>query len=140
MTLTAEGRPAREPTARGGPAAPRQGLRSAPALGAAGGSATPAPLEWLTFSEITPEPAHRSTPLLTGRRGGRMEALRAAATLVHYYDTRAHTILCGLWGSDHRSTKHSRSVTCSACVGLLRERPRLALPEESVAMVGDVPA
>jgi hypothetical protein len=43
--------------------------------------------------------------------------------LVHYYDTTLRRILCGLRGPEHRSTKHSRSVTCDACVGLLRMRP-----------------
>jgi hypothetical protein len=50
-----------------------------------------------------------------------MEAL-TPAELVHYYDTRQRRILCGLRGVEHRSTKHSRSVTCHACVGLLGER------------------
>ncbi len=45
---------------------------------------------------------------------------------IHFYDTTQHQILCGLRGFDHRSTKHSRNVTCHACVGLLRERPALA--------------
>ena len=47
------------------------------------------------------------------------------ASLVHFYDTRTHGILCGLHGAEHRSTKHARSVTCDACVGLLRERPAM---------------
>jgi hypothetical protein len=59
-----------------------------------------------------------------------MEAL-TPATPVHFYDTRAHVILCGLRGFEHRSTKHSRSVTCHACVGLLRER--LAAPDDAGA-------
>jgi hypothetical protein len=46
-------------------------------------------------------------------------------SVVHYFDTRTHGILCGVHGADHRSTKHSRSVTCHACVGLLRERPAM---------------
>jgi hypothetical protein len=49
-----------------------------------------------------------------------------ATPSVHYYDTREHLILCGLVGFEQRSTKHSRSVTCRACIGLLRERPRIA--------------
>jgi hypothetical protein len=57
-----------------------------------------------------------------------------SASVVHYYDTRTHGILCGLRGADHRSTKHSRNVTCHACVGLLAERPMLA------ASQADVPA
>ena len=51
-----------------------------------------------------------------------MDAL-TPASLVHYYDTRVHRILCGVRGPEHRSTKHSRSVTCHACVGLLGKRP-----------------
>lgn len=46
----------------------------------------------------------------------------AAASVVHFYDTRTHGILCGVRGTEHRSTKHSRGVTCHACVGLLGER------------------
>ncbi len=47
----------------------------------------------------------------------------AAAALVHFYDTRLRTILCGLRGFEHRSTKHARGVTCPACLGLLGKRP-----------------
>ena len=43
--------------------------------------------------------------------------------LVHYFDTHLRRILCGLRGSEHRSTKHSRGVTCEACIGLLGTRP-----------------
>ncbi len=46
-----------------------------------------------------------------------------AASVVHYFDTNTHRILCGVRGAEHRSTKHSRSVTCHVCVGLLAERP-----------------
>ncbi|BDG05543.1 hypothetical protein [Anaeromyxobacter oryzae] len=42
--------------------------------------------------------------------------------LVHFYDTDEHAILCGLRGFAHRSTKHSRGVTCPACVALLADR------------------
>jgi hypothetical protein len=42
--------------------------------------------------------------------------------LVHYFDTRLHRILCGLRGFEHRSSKHSRNVTCQACLGLLGKR------------------
>jgi hypothetical protein len=56
-----------------------------------------------------------------------MDAL-TSASLVHYYDTRQHKILCGLRGFEQRSTKHSRSVTCHACVGLLAKRPDTAEP------------
>lgn len=54
-----------------------------------------------------------------------MDALTPAA-LVHFYDTRTHGILCGVRGSEHRSTKHSRGVTCHTCVGLLAKH--LATP------------
>lgn len=57
-----------------------------------------------------------------------MDAL-TPATRVHYFDVGHHRILCGLQGFEHRSTKHSRDVTCEACVGLLRERP--ASPAQS---------
>lgn len=43
--------------------------------------------------------------------------------LVHHFDIRLRRIACGLHGYDHRSTKHVRSVTCDACIGVLRERP-----------------
>jgi hypothetical protein len=43
-------------------------------------------------------------------------------SLVHFYDTFTHSILCGVRGVDHHSTKHSRSVTCRACVALLIEQ------------------
>lgn len=46
-----------------------------------------------------------------------------AVSVIHYYDTRTHGILCGVRGAEHRSTKHSRGVTCHACVGLLADRP-----------------
>ncbi len=45
-------------------------------------------------------------------------------SVIHFYDVRLRETLCGLRGFEHRSTKHARSVTCSACVGLLhRGRP-----------------
>lgn len=47
-----------------------------------------------------------------------MDALTLAAP-VHYYDTSLRRILCGLRVSEHRSTKHSRNVTCTACLGLM---------------------
>lgn len=46
----------------------------------------------------------------------------ATASVVHFFDTGTHRILCGVRGPDHRSTKHARMVTCHACVGLLGER------------------
>jgi hypothetical protein len=45
------------------------------------------------------------------------------ASVVHFYDTQAHRIACGVSAFDHRSTKHGRQVTCPACVTLLGERP-----------------
>ena len=48
-----------------------------------------------------------------------------AASVIHFYDTATHGILCGVRGADHRSTKHSRSVTCHACIGLLADRQAL---------------
>ena len=51
-----------------------------------------------------------------------MDALTPASP-VHYFDTRLHRIVCGVRGPDHRSTKHSRDVTCDACLGLLRDQP-----------------
>ncbi len=57
-----------------------------------------------------------------------MDAVTPAST-VHYYDTRLHRIACGLPGFEHRSTKHSRDVTCVTCIGVLRERP--ATPAQS---------
>ncbi len=41
---------------------------------------------------------------------------------IHLYDTVAHRILCGVRGVEHRSTKHSRSVTCATCLSLLVRR------------------
>ncbi len=54
-------------------------------------------------------------------------------SLIHYYDTRTHRIACGASGSDRRSTKHPRQVTCQACVALIGERASLATPEETAA-------
>lgn len=45
-----------------------------------------------------------------------------AVSLIHFYDVRVRETLCGLRSFEHRSTKHARSVTCPACVGLLHER------------------
>lgn len=64
-----------------------------------------------------------------------MDAL-TTASLVHYYDTRLHAILCGLRGFEHRSTKHSRNVTCQRCVGLLGTRPIPTAPSASGAPTG----
>ncbi len=51
-----------------------------------------------------------------------MDAL-TPASLVHFDDTNARRIACGVSAFDHRSTKHARQVTCQACVALLGERP-----------------
>jgi hypothetical protein len=50
-----------------------------------------------------------------------MEAMNVSSP-IHFYDTAAHRIACGVRGVDHRSTKHPRTVTCPACVSLLGER------------------
>lgn len=62
-----------------------------------------------------------------GPRDEIMDALMPAAP-VHYFDTSLHRIACGVRGSDHRSTKHSRDVTCDACLGLLRDQPSKLAP------------
>jgi hypothetical protein len=54
-----------------------------------------------------------------------MDAL-TPASLVHFYDTSAHRIVCGVSGFDHRWSKHARQVTCEACIALLGERPFVA--------------
>ncbi len=56
---------------------------------------------------------------------------------VHYFDTSLHRIACGVRGSDHRSTKHSRDVTCDACLGLLRDQPSTLASRTSSAATGD---
>ncbi|HEX9050944.1 MAG TPA: hypothetical protein VF841_10465 [Anaeromyxobacter sp.] len=40
---------------------------------------------------------------------------------VHYFDPVHHVVPCGA-GLAQRSTKHSRNVTCPACVTFLRAR------------------
>ena len=76
---------------------------------------------------------------LTGRPGDEnMDALTPAST-IHYFDTRLHRILCGLRGFEHRSTKHSRDVTCDACVGLLRQRPAIPAMDTSDTPTGSAP-
>ncbi len=65
-----------------------------------------------------------------------MDAL-TPTSLVHYYDTRLREILCGLRGFEYRSTKHSRNVTCQACLGLLAKRETTA-PSASDASTGHV--
>jgi hypothetical protein len=67
-----------------------------------------------------------------------MSALIATPS-VHYYDTRQHLILCGLGGFEHRSTKHSRSVTCAECLDLLGERPTTASSSGSATAASGVP-
>ncbi len=59
------------------------------------------------------------------------------ATLVHYYDTRLHVILCGLRGFEHRSTKHSRNVTCQSCVDLLGKQPTMGALDVADAPSGN---
>ncbi len=41
---------------------------------------------------------------------------------VHYFDTVLHSVPCGAPAYAERSTKHARSVTCTACVAFLRAR------------------
>jgi hypothetical protein len=67
-----------------------------------------------------------------------MEAL-TPASLVHFYDTRSRTIVCGVSGFDHRSTKHPRQVTCQACVALLADRPSLMATPDLGATNGAAP-
>jgi hypothetical protein len=64
-----------------------------------------------------------------------MDAL-TPASLVHFYDIRLHRILCGVRGFEQRSTKHSRSVTCHACVGLLGKRPETLAPSAGASYEG----
>lgn len=59
--------------------------------------------------------------------------------VVHFYDTRSHAIACGRRGFDQRSTKHSRNVTCRACVAVLGERPSLAEAAEAAEAAGTAP-
>jgi hypothetical protein len=67
-----------------------------------------------------------------------MDALTPAA-LVHFYDTQAHRIACGVSGLDHRSTKHPRQVTCQRCVSLLGERPFQSQAADPVGSAGAAP-
>ena len=60
-------------------------------------------------------------------------------SLVHYYDTQAHRIVCGVSGRDHRSTKHPRQVTCQACVALLGERPFASGAADPAGTAGAAP-
>lgn len=54
----------------------------------------------------------------------------APVMVIHFYDVRVRAILCGLRGYEHRSTKHARGVTCTACVALLQQGlPRDAAPD-----------
>jgi hypothetical protein len=77
------------------------------------------------------EPEHSRS--LTGRPEGRdMDALTPTA-VVHFYDTHRHAILCGVRGFEHRSSKHARSVTCEACVGLLGKHPAMTPAASSAA-------
>ena len=65
-----------------------------------------------------------------------MDALTSAPP-VHFYDTVAHLIVCGVHGVEHRSTKHARSVTCQACVSLLVKR-QTAVSTGADATIGSV--
>jgi hypothetical protein len=47
---------------------------------------------------------------------------RHSTSPVHYFDPILHSIPCGAPGFAEPSTKHSRSVTCQACVAFLRAR------------------
>ncbi len=67
-----------------------------------------------------------------------MDAL-TPASLVHFYDTHAHRIACGVSGFDHRSTKHPRQVTCQSCIALIGERPSLATTAGDAGTVGGAP-
>jgi hypothetical protein len=67
-----------------------------------------------------------------------MDSLTPVA-LVHFYDTQAHRIACGVNGYDHRSTKHPRQVTCQACVALLGERPFLSHAADPGGSAGAAP-
>jgi hypothetical protein len=40
----------------------------------------------------------------------------SSSSVVHYFDTDRHAILCGVSGFPDRSSKHERSVTCPSCV------------------------
>jgi hypothetical protein len=60
-------------------------------------------------------------------------------SLIHFYDTHAHRIACGVVGFDLRSTKHPRQVTCQACIALLGERPSLATAPGADATAGTAP-
>ncbi len=67
-----------------------------------------------------------------------MDAL-TPTTRIHYYDTRQHVIACGLRGTEHRSTKHSRYVTCDACIALLGKHPEEEVSSAS-APTGSAPS
>ncbi len=67
-----------------------------------------------------------------------MEGL-TPASLVHFYDTHAHKIACGVSSVDHRSTKHPRQVTCEACIALLGERPSHAMAPGADPAAGAAP-
>jgi hypothetical protein len=50
--------------------------------------------------------------------------------LVHWYDTDAHRIACGVPGHSN-STKHVRGVTCDACLALVGEARAETLAAEA---------
>lgn len=56
-----------------------------------------------------------------------MDELKTSS-VVHFYDTQTRRILCGARGPDQRSTKHVRSVSCPACVGLVATRAASSSP------------
>ncbi len=66
-----------------------------------------------------------------------MDAL-TPTSVVHFYDTQLHRILCGVRGFEQRSTKHARSVTCRACVGLLGKQPAMPAPREQLSSAGEI--
>ncbi len=56
-----------------------------------------------------------------------MDELKTTS-VVHFFDTQAHRILCGARGPDQRSTKHARGVSCPACAGLMGTRAASSTP------------
>jgi len=57
-------------------------------------------------------------------------ASSAISDWVHSFDTQRHLILCEAGGFELRSTKHSRNVTCPACLKLLAAK---TVPDEDKA-------
>ncbi|HET9598895.1 MAG TPA: hypothetical protein VFP65_25205 [Anaeromyxobacteraceae bacterium] len=48
----------------------------------------------------------------------------ASTRPIHLYDTQLHRIACEDHIADDHSTKHMRTVTCAACITVVRERIR----------------